>query len=40
LFVDGKVAFLRDGPWVWGAVEKAVGRNEAEPEDRGPCRFR
>ena len=23
LFVDGKVAFLRDGPWVWGAVEKA-----------------
>jgi multiple sugar transport system substrate-binding protein len=23
LFIDGKVAFLRDGPWVWGAVEKA-----------------
>lgn len=23
LFVDGKTAFLRDGPWVWGAVEKA-----------------
>jgi multiple sugar transport system substrate-binding protein len=23
LFIDGKVTFLRDGPWVWGAVEKA-----------------
>jgi len=23
LLIDGKVAFLRDGPWVWGAVEKA-----------------
>ena len=23
LFVDGKTAFLRDGPWVWGVVEKA-----------------
>lgn len=23
LFIDGKVAFLRDGPWVWGAVQKA-----------------
>lgn len=23
LFIDGKTAFLRDGPWVWGAVEKA-----------------
>jgi multiple sugar transport system substrate-binding protein len=23
LFIDGKVAFLRDGPWVWGVVEKA-----------------
>lgn len=21
--IDGKVTFLRDGPWVWGAVEKA-----------------
>lgn len=27
LFVDGKVAFLRDGPWVWGAVEKASAEN-------------
>ena len=24
LFIDGKVTFLRDGPWVWGAVEKAT----------------
>jgi multiple sugar transport system substrate-binding protein len=23
LFIDGKVTFLRDGPWVWGAVAKA-----------------
>ncbi len=23
LFIDGKVTFLRDGPWVWGAVVKA-----------------
>jgi len=23
LFVDGKVTFLRDGPWVWGALGKA-----------------
>jgi multiple sugar transport system substrate-binding protein len=23
LFIDGKVAFLRDGPWVWGALAKA-----------------
>jgi len=23
LFIDGKVAFLRDGPWVLGALEKA-----------------
>jgi len=23
LFLDGKVAFLRDGPWVWGAIAKA-----------------
>ncbi len=23
LFVDGKVTFLRDGPWVWGALAKA-----------------
>lgn len=23
LFIDGKTTFLRDGPWVWGAVEKA-----------------
>jgi multiple sugar transport system substrate-binding protein len=23
LFLDGKVAFLRDGPWVWGALAKA-----------------
>jgi multiple sugar transport system substrate-binding protein len=23
LFIDGKVTFLRDGPWVWGALAKA-----------------
>ncbi len=23
LFADGKTAFLRDGPWVWGVVQKA-----------------
>jgi multiple sugar transport system substrate-binding protein len=23
LFVDGKVTFLRDGPWVWGALAKS-----------------
>jgi multiple sugar transport system substrate-binding protein len=23
LFIDGKVAFLRDGPWVWGALAKS-----------------
>jgi multiple sugar transport system substrate-binding protein len=23
LFIDGKTAFLRDGPWVWGALAKA-----------------
>jgi len=23
LFIDGKTTFLRDGPWVWGAVEKS-----------------
>jgi len=28
LFVDGKVTFLRDGPWVWGAVEKATPENK------------
>lgn len=28
LFVDGKVTFLRDGPWVWGAVEKASPENK------------
>ena len=29
--------FLRDGPWVWGAVEKAPADVQAEPEDRGPA---
>jgi multiple sugar transport system substrate-binding protein len=23
LFIDGKVTFLRDGPWVWGALAKS-----------------
>src|SRR4029079_671351 len=23
LFIDGKAAFLRDGPWIWAFVEKA-----------------
>lgn len=27
LFIDGKVAFLRDGPWVWGALQKATAEN-------------
>ena len=30
LFIDGKTAFLRDGPWVWGAVEKAPA--ETKPQ--------
>ena len=23
LFIDGKAAFLRDGPWVWATLQKA-----------------
>ncbi len=32
LFIDGKTAFLRDGPWVWGAVEKALCGGQAAAE--------
>ena len=37
LFVDGKVAFLRDGPWVWGAVEKASAENKPNLRITGPA---
>ncbi|MEO6566538.1 MAG: extracellular solute-binding protein, partial [Casimicrobiaceae bacterium] len=30
LFVDGKTTFLRDGPWVWGVVEKAPAEMKAQ----------
>jgi multiple sugar transport system substrate-binding protein len=30
LFIDGKVTFLRDGPWVWGALAKAPA--EVKPQ--------
>ncbi len=30
LFVDGKTTFLRDGPWVWAAVEKAPAEMKSQ----------
>ncbi len=30
LFVDGKTTFLRDGPWVWGVVEKAPAEMKSQ----------
>ena len=33
LFIDGKIAMLRDGPWVAAAIKKAPDATRAEPQD-------
>ena len=35
LFIDGKAAFLRDGPWVWATLQKAKPEIRAVAQD-GP----